>query len=297
VYVGQQVKRLNDPASVRAARYSDELKELKDKVDAAQDRVTAYRQHEGMPDMGGGSDNDSILLATLQQRLLEAQNVRRAIEVKQIGNQEITGQAMSSMTITSLKGQLSTMETQLAQARTTLGEMHPKVVELKSQIEATRRQLNKEYGNVSDSSSADLTAQRELESKLSAAVEQQRAKVLATRKLQDDGAKLLLELDSAKSVYKRALDGYDQILAAATGGYSNVSLSSAAEIPVESAKPKKGKLLIVAIMAGLALAVAVPLAYELLLNRRVRCRDDLENDMGVPVLAEFFKIAAAGTAK
>jgi len=34
------------------------------------------------------------------------------------------------------------------------------------------------------------------------------------------------------------------------------------------------------------LGLVVPLIYELT-NRRVRCRDDLERDSGVPVLAEF----------
>ena len=39
-------------------------------------------------------------------------------------------------------------------------------------------------------------------------------------------------------------------------------------------------------MAGVFLGLFVPLIYELV-NRRVRCRDDLERDNGVPVLAEF----------
>jgi hypothetical protein len=39
-------------------------------------------------------------------------------------------------------------------------------------------------------------------------------------------------------------------------------------------------------MAGGFLGLVVPLVYELT-NRRVRCRDDLERDGGVPVLAEF----------
>jgi len=30
----------------------------------------------------------------------------------------------------------------------------------------------------------------------------------------------------------------------------------------------------------------------LILNRRVRCRDDLERDLGIPVLAEFAAVPA-----
>jgi len=40
------------------------------------------------------------------------------------------------------------------------------------------------------------------------------------------------------------------------------------------------------ILIGGALGVAIPFARELV-GRRVRCRDDLERDHGVPVLVEF----------
>jgi hypothetical protein len=33
--------------------------------------------------------------------------------------------------------------------------------------------------------------------------------------------------------------------------------------------------------------VAGPLIYELLFNRRLRCRDDIERMFGIPVLAQF----------
>jgi succinoglycan biosynthesis transport protein ExoP len=38
---------------------------------------------------------------------------------------------------------------------------------------------------------------------------------------------------------------------------------------------------------SLVLGLAAPLGYELLLNRRLRCRDDLERHFGIPVLAQF----------
>jgi hypothetical protein len=38
-------------------------------------------------------------------------------------------------------------------------------------------------------------------------------------------------------------------------------------------------------VAALLTGLLAPLAYEMGLNRRVRCRDDLELDFGMPVLA------------
>ena len=43
------------------------------------------------------------------------------------------------------------------------------------------------------------------------------------------------------------------------------------------------------------LGLGIPLGYELL-NRRVRCRDDLERHHGIPVLVEFGRLRMRSTA-
>jgi uncharacterized protein involved in exopolysaccharide biosynthesis len=132
-----------------------------------------------------------------------------------------------------------------------------------------------------------------LEQKLQQAVDQQRAKVLAVTSVQDEGNKYTLELESAKSVYKRALDGYDQIMFASAGHYTFVGMVSRAVEPIKSAKPNKIKLLALDIVAGLLVGVAGPLGYELFLNRRVRCRDDMERAFRVPVLIELAPLGSS----
>ena len=126
-----------------------------------------------------------------------------------------------------------------------------------------------------------------------AAVEEQRNKTLGINKLQDDGMKYELELESAQSVYKRALDGYDQIMFASGSRVANIGIVSNAVPPQKAAKPNKPKLALMGIIAGIAIGLIAPLLYELLVNRRIRCRDDFERDMQLPVLMEFDRIDAA----
>jgi uncharacterized protein involved in exopolysaccharide biosynthesis len=180
--------------------------------------------------------------------------------------------------------------------RTTFGAQHPKVRELQSQIDATQSNLDRELSNVSNNSNAELVAARQLEAKLRVAVEEQRAKVLGVNKLEDEGMKYELELESAQSVYKRALDGYDEIMFATGGRTANISVVSSAIPPQQPAKPKTVKLLAAGIAAGILLGLIAPLCYELLLNRRVRCRDDFERGFDVPVLIEFDRIITARVA-
>jgi polysaccharide biosynthesis transport protein len=291
VYLTQQRERVSGPASERAKRYALELAELKDKVRVAQDQVTAYRQRTGVTDISEKNNNvEQALLASLEGKLQDAQNARRAAEVK-AAEEANAGTSASSVVVQNLKGLLNTQQTQLAQLQTTYGTKHPKVLELENQLRATQRNLDMELHSVASTNSSDLAAAQQLEAKLRAAVEQQRDKVLGVNKLQDEGTKYELELESAQSVYKRALDGYDQIMFASGDHVANISVVSSAVPPQKATKPNKMKLLVLGVFAGFAIGLAAPLVYELLINRRIRSRDDFERGFQIPVLMEFDRIA------
>jgi succinoglycan biosynthesis transport protein ExoP len=296
-YLEQQRQRVHGPASERAKNYAEELAELKHKVSVAQDAVTTFRQKSGVTDAAAQTSNvEGDLLATLEQRYQEAQNQRRAAEVAADADRASSKSVAASTLVQGLKTQLNSQTTQLAQLRSTMGSAHPKVIELENQIAATRKALNDEIAANGNNASSDLVSARQLEQKLAAAVEQQRAKVLAVRKLQDEGTKYVLELESAQSVYKRALDGYDQIMFASGAHYTNVQLIGRAVPAMKAIKPNKMKLVFLGLIAGLVIGLGAPFIYELIFDRRVRCRDDFERGFGVPVLSEFDAIKFAGSA-
>jgi uncharacterized protein involved in exopolysaccharide biosynthesis len=255
-------------------------------VTRAQEQVTNFRQRTGVIGLESNVDAEATQLAALQERLLEAQNNVRTAQAKATGNRAVADDVMQSNLIQGLKTQLASQQAHMAELRATLGERHPEVVQLQSQIDATKQELAAQVQSYSDNASAEVTSAVELERKLQKAVDEQRKKVLAERQLRDEGDKLLLELESAQSVYKRALDGYDQIMFASTGHYTNVSFVSKATPPVRHSKPKAIKNVILGFLAGCFFGIVGPLVYELL-NRRVRCRDDIERDHGIPVLVEF----------
>jgi len=157
----------------------------------------------------------------------------------------------------------------------------------------TQQTINNEMKSFSKSAEYDLAAARQLERKLQDAVDAQRAKVLEAGSVMDEGNKYVLELESAQSVYKRALDGYDQVMFASAGHYTFVDLVSHATPAIRATKPNKMKMAVINMMMALGLGVLGPLGYEMFVNRRVRCRDDLERGFKVPVLAELDPISEA----
>ena len=287
IYAEQQYRRLTGPAAERARRYTQQLSELRNKVASAQAKVTEFRRANGLVDAPGDKlDVDAQLLFTLEQRLQEAQNARRSAEARSSTDQSVGSQVLGSTMIQSLKSQLAIHTTQLAELRSSMGEQHPQILSLQSQIAAIRRQLNAEIGAYSSNASSELASSRQLEQKLQQAIAEQRSGVVRLRQLQDSGSKHQLELDAAQTVYKRALDGYDQVMFASAGGYKNIDFVSRAKAASRPSKPKVKIAMLLAVFSGLGIGIFAPLLYEVF-NRRVRCRDDMERDHGIPVLAEL----------
>jgi succinoglycan biosynthesis transport protein ExoP len=80
VYADQQLRRLNDPAGEQAQRYQAQLDQLKQNVDDAQTKVTEFRQRTGLVEFDSKQDLGGDRLANLEQRLVEAQQQRRAAQ-------------------------------------------------------------------------------------------------------------------------------------------------------------------------------------------------------------------------
>jgi succinoglycan biosynthesis transport protein ExoP len=280
VYIQQDRMRLEGPARERAQRYSEELAELRTKATLAQDKVTAFRKEHNIDDLTQASTESEVqALDNLHQRLLETQNLRRTLESKATGPKAANYATSVSGSPQTLKESLAMQLNQLTQLKGTYGPQHPKIRELETQIAATRASLGDEERS--------LSGTHELERKYAAAVAEQEAKVARLRDAQEQGSKLLLELDSANTVYKHALDGFDQIMFQAVANHANITVVGHAVAPFMASKPNKKKLFIIALLAALGVGVGGPLGYEFFIDRRLRCRDDMEREFGIPVLAQL----------
>lgn len=291
VYTDREYVNSSAPVSERAERYSAQLAELKAKVTHAQDQLTEFRQRTGLIAGDGDADIEMQTLAGLEQRLLEARNARRQAEVFNASKKSDGSQVLGSPVVQGLKTQLTTQLAKMAEMRATDGPKNPRVIELQSQIDSTRKAIDDEVHTFSGNAATELDSARQLEGKLASASEQQRAKVIAQRQLKDEREKYRLDLESAQTAYRRAMDGFDQISREASSKYNNVNFVSRATPPTQASSRRTRVTLMLGMIAGGFLGLAIPLGYGLI-NRRVRCRDDIERDYGIPVLVEFSAIPA-----
>jgi len=90
VYLEEQRRRINEPAGQRAQRYAEQISELRAKVAVAQEKLAEYRKQKGITNVTADADPDNPdtetqALSSIEGRLLDAQNARRAVEARMSG--------------------------------------------------------------------------------------------------------------------------------------------------------------------------------------------------------------------
>lgn len=284
-YVEEQLRQFIDPAKERIGRYGPQLENLRKNVDTAQAKITQFRKRTGLINLTEKTDLDSTRLLELDKRLTEATAARQLAEQRssRVGQGDVA--ILSSPLVQNLKSQLQLKEAQLAELRAQLGPRHPQILSLTGELEHLRAQLNREVGVYTDSARAEVESARAIEGQLRAELAEQRTQTMATRSHQDESAALLQELESATKVYQGALDAFEQAQLGTQLAASNVNIANRAS-PPSKAKGDRLQQVLMATALGLFLAAGGSLLYELM-NRRIRCREDLEHDLGTHVLVEL----------
>jgi len=286
IYIEEQTRRSSQPSRDLAERYGTELDNMRQKVDAAQAKVTEFRQRTGLIDMDQRANVETDRLGDLDRRLNEARARRLEAQQRAIRTGEGDAAVLGSGLVQTLKSQLATKEAELAERSARLGRRHPDYIALQAEIDTLRQRLQREVGVYGNGARADAAASLRVEEQLQKQLDEQREKVLETQKMRDEGARYVRELESAVKVYERTLENYDQVLLDSRSSYSSASILSPATPPDRHSRPRTTISLAVGLFAGFFFGLGGSVLYELL-NRRVRSRDDVERDLGLQVLQEF----------
>jgi len=289
VYREQDAARAAGPPAERARRYAAQLDALQAKVERARQAAITFQQSHGLADDGTRTDVDVLRLASLDERLLAAQNARRVAELRAAQDSDSSDEVLASPRAQAQQAQLSAAEQRLAQLERQFTPAYPDVREARRQVDDLRQAVGATVRSYADNAAAGRASALRLEASLQQAAAAQRARVLERGRLQDEAARYRLELAAAQTVYQRWREAYDPLAYAVANARSNVGLVSRATPPVTARKPRVLAGLALGGALALLLGLGVPIVHDRL-HRRVRSRDDLLRDHGVPVLAEFGRL-------
>ncbi len=275
------------PAQQAAGYFGQQVKVLRDDLEQAQSRLSAYQQEKGITNPEQSLDIENMRLNELSGQL-------SAVQVASIDSQSRSANAnrssldspdiASSPTIQGLKSQYTSADAKLAELSQRLGKNHPayKAAELeaskiKSQLSEEAQRLTNSIGN-----SASINQQRE--SQLRTQVEAQKIKVLGLNRLRDEMAILQKDVEVAKKAMDAVTQRFSQTSIEGQSNQSDIAILNPAIPPTSPSSPRVLLNIVLGAFVGMVLGIGFGLLAELL-DRRVRGRDDISIILGVPVFA------------
>lgn len=280
-----------DPAKQYSAFFDAHARQLRDAVEKAQNRLSAFQREKGITATAEHMDIENARLAELSSQLvgLQAQRVDSSSRQAQArSSADQMQEIMLSPLVASLRGDLLRQEAQLQQLNSRYGRNHPQVIEAEASIAALRQRLDAEMRRVTGSVTVNNNINQQREAETRAALEAQRARVLKMRDERDQIAVLQRDVESAQRAYDTVLARLSQTSLESHNTMTNVSILDPAVEPSDPSSPRLPLFAALAVLVGGFLALLTSFLIELF-DRRVRSADDVFQSLGLPMLGEMPK--------
>ena len=284
-----------DPAKQYSNFFDSRAKDAREKLEAAQAKMSTYQQEKGIIATDERLDIENTKLNELSSQLVSMQAVASESHVRQAqaqgGSADQMQEVMGSGVISGLKSELSRSEISLQEMSNRLGDNHPQVVEAKLAIDGLKSKIEVETRRATSSVGVSANINRQRVAELRGSLEAQRNKLLRMKGMRDEGAVLARDVESAQRAYDAVVGRLNQSTLESQATLSNVSVLTPATPPVEPSSPQLMKAAMASLMAGALAGLALAFGIELL-DRRVRTKEDVSEAMGgLTVLAVLPKPA------
>ncbi|WP_172199956.1 chain length determinant protein EpsF [Niveibacterium sp. COAC-50] len=292
-YIDTNLELKVEPAKEFANWFGDRAKQLRDNLEAAQARLSAYQKEKGIVATDDRLDVENARYAELSSQLtaIQAQRADSSSRQRQAtGRMDTSPDVLNSPIIQSLRADVARQEAKLKEMAGQLGQNHPQYQRTQAELDALKSKLDAEMRQVASSvgTSNVVNLQRELE--LRASLEAQKKKVLELRAQRDEASVLLKDVETAQRAYDLVGQRLSQTSLESQTQQTNIVVLTPAEPPIKHSSPKLILNLVVAVFLGTLLGIGVALLQEMR-NPRIRSRDGLAEMLGLPVLAVLESVA------
>ena len=164
------------------------------------------------------------------------------------------------------------------------GERHPEYRRQAARVQSLRASLARERSIAANSLESTANVSQSRLEELQQAFDDQKQRVLALKEQRDELDLLQQEVQMAQEAYNAASGRAQANTLESRLAETNVTVLNEAVPPSMPTSPNVKLNLVIATALGLLLGVALSLILELT-NRRVRSRSDIEETLGLPVLA------------
>ncbi len=283
-YIDLGVELRVGPAREYAGFFDERAKSLRADLEAAQTKLSAYQQKNGIIVSAERLDMEMSRLTSLETALASAIAESADTSSRQRnGGTETSVDVQQSAAVQGLKAQLSQAETKLNEISTNYGSNHPIRIQLDAQIAELKQQLSSEMRRVSGATSNLNRINSQRINELRSLVATQKKSVFGMRTERDEASLLLKELETAQRAYDAVAQRRTQLANESQAEQAAARVLSPAVEPLTHSFPNIPKNIVAAVVVGLLLGLGAALGWEML-DRRIRSEADMYVEDGVPVL-------------
>lgn len=279
-----------DPMKKASSYFDAQTRLLRDNLEAAQGRLSKFQQEHGIVSVDNRLDVESLRLNDLSSQLVSAQ--AQALEagsrrrMAQGGGGAESPDVAASPLIQSLKVNLASAESKLADLAQRLSVNHPQYQSVKAEADQLRSGLAEQTRVMSNSVGNNAQILQQREGAIRTALEAQRAKVLELNRTRDQMGVLSKDVESAQHAFDVVSQRLSQTRIEGQADQSDIALLNPAVAPLEHSSPKLALNIVMAIFLGSMIGVGLSLLVEMQ-NRSVRSERDLVDALQVPVLGRI----------
>lgn len=278
------------PARLTSAWYEDQIKQLREDLEKAQARLSAYQRDKGLVASDERIDVETARLAELSSQLVAAQAQTYDTTSRQQQSGNSLAEVEQNPLVQNLKAEVARSEAQLSQLAEKVGRNHPQYLRAQAELDSLRGKLDKEMKSAVRVVSTTAKVAQGREGEIRASLAAQKTKVLALKQQRDEAALLIRDVENAQRVYDQALQRFGQTRLESQTTQTDIAVLNPAVPPTEPSSPKVLLNTLLAVFLGTLLGVGLALLAEMI-DRRVRSAEDLVSSLEIPVLGELSKRA------
>lgn len=278
-----------DPAKLYSSFFDVRAKQLREDLEAAQAKLSAYQKEKGIIATDERLDIETARLSDLSTQLVGIQAMTSESTSRKNQAVKSTEQLQDVLTnslISSLKSDLSREEARLKQATSTLGENHPTVIQIRASMNEIKDRLAIEIRKVGNGVGVTNAINQSREADVKAALEAQRTKVLQLKEERDQIGILQKDVENAQRAYDSVLARLSQSSLESENKLPNVAVLTPAVEPIKASSPRMALNTVGGALLGFILAVATAFVSEFK-DRRIRSLQDLTQTLSLPVIGSL----------
>lgn len=275
-----------DPAKQYSAFFEGRSKQLREDLEAAQSRLSAFQREKGIIGADERIDIETARLNELASQVVGAQGAIADSSSRQ-AMARTSGDAMQEVlnnpVISGLKADLNRAQAQYQQLSARYGANHPQLAELNASMAELKARIDAETRRVTNSVAVTNSINRNREAEIRASLDAQRAKVLKLKDTRDQLQVLQRDVENAQRAYDGVLARLNQTSMESQTTQTNVTVLTPAIEPSKASSPRVILNGILGIFFGLLFGIAFALLAEFR-DRRVRSSVDIVEGLGLPML-------------